>query len=66
MLSRKQRYFLVKALSLFSIVRGYNILVIVLAQYLAAIYIMAPELPLRQVVLDGNLLVIVLLSLIHI
>lgn len=62
MLSRKQRYFLVKALSLFSIVRGYNILVIVLAQYLAAIYIMAPELPLRQVVLDGNLLVIVLCS----
>ncbi len=62
MLSRKQRYFLVKALSLFSIVRGYNILVIVLAQYLAAIYILSPELPLRRVVLDGNLLVIVLCS----
>ncbi|MBC2837842.1 geranylgeranylglycerol-phosphate geranylgeranyltransferase [Robiginitalea sp. SC105] len=62
MLSRKQRIFLLKALSLFSIVRGYNILIIILAQYLAAIYILAPDRPLRQVVLDGNLFVIVLCS----
>lgn len=62
MLSRKQRIFLLKALSLFSIVRGYNILVIALAQYLASVYILAHERPLRRVILDGNLFVIVLCS----
>jgi 4-hydroxybenzoate polyprenyltransferase len=62
MLSRRTRLLLLKSLSLVSIVRGYNILVIVLAQYLAAIFIMAPDLPLRDVVLDPNLLVLVLSS----
>ncbi len=62
MLSRKNKLLLLKLLSLFSIVRGYNVLVIVLAQYLAAIYIMAPDLPLRKVVFDLSLFVIVLAS----
>ena len=62
MLSRKNRLLLLKCLSLFSIVRGYNILVIALAQYLASIYILAPDLPLRGVVLDVNLFVLVLAS----
>ena len=62
MLSRKNRLRLLKILSLISIVRGYNILVIVLAQYLASIYIMAPDLPVRQVVLDPKLFVLVLVS----
>ncbi len=62
MLSRRTRLFLLKSLSLISIVRGYNILVIALAQYLAAIFIMAPNLPLRSVVLDLNLFVLVLSS----
>lgn len=62
MLSRRTRLFLLKTLSLFSIVRGYNILVIVLAQYLAAIFIMAPDLPMRSVILDLNLFVLVLCS----
>ncbi len=53
---------LLKLLSLFSVVRGYNILMIVLAQYLASIYILAPGLPLRKVVFDLNLFVIVLAS----
>tara|TARA_R100000935_G_scaffold53231_3_gene80920 strand:- start:1105 stop:1932 length:828 start_codon:yes stop_codon:yes gene_type:complete len=35
---------------------------IILAQYLASIYILAPHLPLRKVVFDGNLFVIVLSS----
>jgi 4-hydroxybenzoate polyprenyltransferase len=43
-------------------VRGYNILVIALAQYLASIYILAPNLPLRSVVFDLNLFCIVLSS----
>ncbi len=59
MLSRKNKLILLKFLSLFSIVRGYNILMITLAQYLASIYILAPSLPLRKIVFDFNLFVIV-------
>lgn len=62
MLSRKNKLILLKILSLFSIVRGYNILIIALAQYLASIYILAPDFPLRKVVFDLNLFVIVLAS----
>ena len=62
MLSRKNRLLLLKCVSLFSIIRGYNILVIALAQYLASIYILSPDLPLKEVVLDLNLFIIVLVS----
>lgn len=62
MLSRKNKLLLLKLLSLFSVVRGYNILMIILAQYLASIYILAPDLSLREVVFDFNLFVIVLSS----
>jgi len=62
MLSRKKRLIILKFFSLFSVVRGYNILVIALAQYLASIYILAPQLPLRTVVFDINLFIIVLVS----
>ena len=62
MLRRKNKLLLLKLLSLFSVVRGYNILMIVLAQYLAAIYILAPNLPLRRVVFDLNLFIIVIAS----
>lgn len=62
MLNRKQKHFLLKFFSLFSVVRGYNILVIILAQYLTSIYILAPHLPVKKVVLDINLLMLVLAS----
>lgn len=62
MLSRKNKLLLFKLLSLFSVVRGYNILMITLAQYLASIYILAPDWPLRKVVLDLNLFLIVTAS----
>jgi len=62
MLSRRQRFYLFKLLSLFSVVRGYNILIITLAQYLTAIYILAPDWPLRKVVFDLNLFFIVTAS----
>lgn len=62
MLSRKNKLLLFKLLSLFSVVRGYNILVITLAQYLASIYILSPDKPLRQVVFDLNLFLIVTAS----
>ena len=62
MLNRKQKLLLLKFFSLFSVVRGYNILIIVIAQYLASIYILAPELPVREVLFDLNLLMLVLAS----
>ena len=62
MLNRKQKLFVLKFFSLFSVVRGYNILIIVIAQYLTSIYILAPDLPVRQVLFDVNLLMLVLAS----
>ncbi|MEM1337770.1 MAG: geranylgeranylglycerol-phosphate geranylgeranyltransferase [Bacteroidota bacterium] len=62
MLSRRNRLLLFKLLSLFSVVRGYNILVITLAQYLASIYILAPDLPLYSIIFDLNLFLIVTAS----
>jgi 4-hydroxybenzoate polyprenyltransferase len=52
----------IKLISLLSTVRGYNILVIVAAQYLAAIFIFAPKLPLKAIVLNVELYFIVLAS----
>ena len=50
---------MLKFFSLFSVVRGYNILIIVLAQYLASIFILAPQLPVQAILLDLNLFIIV-------
>jgi len=58
--SKKPVPLYIKLLSLFSVVRGYNILLIVLAQYLASIFIFSPEKSLRYVLLDINLYFIVL------
>ena len=62
MLSRKQKHFFFKFFSLFSIVRGYNVLAIVVAQYLTSIYILAPNLPAKEVLFDLNLFMLVLAS----
>jgi len=48
-----------KLFSLLSVVRGYNILVLVFAQYLASIYIFSPKKSLREVVFDLHLFFIV-------
>ncbi len=58
-LSRQKRMFLLKLLSMFSVVRGYNILVITLAQYLASIFIMGKDLPAKEVLLDLQLFMLV-------
>jgi len=47
---------------MFSVVRGYNILVLVIAQYLTSIFILAPDKSIREVVFDLNLFVLVLAS----
>jgi 4-hydroxybenzoate polyprenyltransferase len=62
MLSRKNKLLLLKIASLFSVVRGYNIPIIVLAQYLSAIFILAPEKRALHIVLDFNLFILVLAS----
>ena len=62
MASRKTKLVLVKIFSLFSVVRGYNIPVIALAQYLSAIFILDKERRALDVLLDGNLFLIVLAS----
>jgi 4-hydroxybenzoate polyprenyltransferase len=62
MLSRRQKHIFLKFFSLFSVVRGYNILIIVIAQYLASIYIFAPDKTIKSVLFDANLLMLVLAS----
>lgn len=47
---------------MFSVIRGYNIPIIALAQYLSAIFILAPEKRALNVLLDFNLFIIVIVS----
>jgi len=62
MVSRKVKLVLMKIFSLFSVVRGYNIPVIALAQYLSAVFILDKERRALDVILDLNLFLIVLAS----
>ena len=62
MLSRQTKRTILKILSMFSVVRGYNIPIIALAQYLSAIFIMAREKRALTVLLDFNLFIIVIVS----
>lgn len=62
MAAAKNKRLLLKILSLFSVVRGYNILILVIAQYLTSAFILAPELPLRKVLFDANLFFLILSS----
>jgi 4-hydroxybenzoate polyprenyltransferase len=62
MLSRQNKLFTLKMISLFSVVRGYNIPIIALAQYLSAIFILAPEKRALSILLDFQLFIIVLAS----
>lgn len=59
-MNRKSKLLIMKIVSLFSVVRGYNIPIIILSQYLSAIFILAPEKKPIHVILDINLLLIVL------
>ncbi len=62
MLTRKTKLLLMKIFSLFSVVRGYNIPIIVLAQYLSSIFILAPERRALDVILDWRLFILVFVS----
>ena len=52
-----------KFLSLLSVVRGYNIAIIVLAQYLAAIFIFSPEKSLKEILFNLDLYLLVLATI---
>lgn len=60
MISRKNQLLLLKTFSIFSVVRGYNVAVVVLAQYLASIFIFADEKRALDVVLDWRLFLLVI------
>lgn len=62
MLTRKSKLTLMKILSLFSVVRGYNIPVIVLAQYLSSVFILAKDERALDVILDWRLFILVFVS----
>ena len=62
MFSRKHKLLALKIISLFSVVRGYNIPIIILAQYLSAIFILAPEIRALDILLDFSLFLIVFAS----
>jgi 4-hydroxybenzoate polyprenyltransferase len=62
MLTRKAKLTLKKIASFFSVIRGYNIWVIALAQYLSAIFILAPEKRALDIILDWRLFLIVVAS----
>ena len=51
---------MLKIISIFSLVRGYNIGLVVLAQYLTSIFILAHETPMIEVLFDTSLLVLVI------
>ena len=54
------KHTLLKIISIFSVVRGYNIGLVVLAQYLTSVFILAHETPMLEVLLDPSLFVLVL------
>ena len=58
----KTKAFLKKIFSLLSVVRGYNILVLIIAQYLASLFIFSSGKSIRQVIFDIDLLCIVIAS----
>lgn len=58
---KKSKFFLMKWVSLFSTIRAYNIIVLIVAQYLASIFILSHEKPL-DVIFDLQLLILVLAS----
>ena len=61
MLTRKNKLLLKKIASFFSVIRGYNIFVLALSQYLAAVFILAPKSERAlNIVLDIHLFILVL------
>src|SRR5690606_40856164 len=60
--SRQLKRTLLKFLSFFSVVRGYNIAVVIFAQYLSAVFIFGSQSRAITVLTDGSLFLIILSS----
>jgi len=58
--TKQKTPFFYKFFSLFSVVRGYNIAIMLLAQILSAVFVFAPNQPVRSVLFDYNLLALLL------
>lgn len=65
-MSTETNKFFLKLFSLFSVVRGYNLLVLALAIYFASIFIMAHDISVKDILFDLNLHLLVLSSLLAI
>ncbi|WP_233622055.1 geranylgeranylglycerol-phosphate geranylgeranyltransferase [Flavobacterium agrisoli] len=65
-MNRKYKLLILKIISLFSVIRGYNIPIIIIAQYLSAIFILNPEERALDILLDFNLFLMVFASAITI
>lgn len=61
-IQRKTKWFIFKSLSLLSVIRGYNILVLILAQYLSSIFILSEENSIKSVLFDKKLFALILSS----
>ena len=58
--SKSSDPFFLSLFGLFAVVRGYNIVLLVLAQYLTSLYVLAHEVPVKQLMLDPQLFALVL------
>tara|TARA_B110000967_G_scaffold44031_1_gene44203 strand:- start:3101 stop:4006 length:906 start_codon:yes stop_codon:yes gene_type:complete len=62
MFTKVQKKLILKLFSMFVVVRGFNLAMIVVAQYITAIFIMAPSQSLSGVLLDRSLFALILAS----
>lgn len=62
MFTKVQKQLILKLFSMFVVVRGFNLAMIVVAQYITAIFIMAPNQSLSEVLLDRTLFALILAS----
>ena len=62
MFTKAQKQLILKLFSMFVVVRGFNLAMIVVAQYVTAIFIMAPNQSLSEVLLDRTLFALILAS----
>jgi 4-hydroxybenzoate polyprenyltransferase len=62
MFTKAQKQLILKLFSMFVVVRGFNLAMIVVAQYITAIFIMAPNQSLSEVLLDRTLFALILAS----
>lgn len=62
MFTKVQKQLILKLFSMFVVVRGFNLAMIIVAQYITAIFIMAPNQSLSEVLLDRTLFALILAS----